>query len=137
MKKFLSAILTLSLVLSISAIVAYGAGAYKVPPNSVVTNLSTNQSYSYSETVVGTYKYFGGINYSDSKHRTTVCSQYYDGSSKKWKDDDKIAVSVDDYFLDKQTTKFDAKVSWRVYLKPYASYSSGCHAQGYMWLNQK
>lgn len=137
MKKFLSAILTLSLVLSISAIVAYGAGAYKVPPNSVVTNLSTNQSYSYSETVVGTYKYFGGINYSDSKHRTTICSQYYDGSSKKWIYDDKIAVSAGDYFLDKQTTKFAEKVSWRVYLKPYASYSGGCHAQGYMWLNQK
>lgn len=129
MKKIFSSLLISALILSISSICVYGL---TVPDGSLRCTISTNQSSSYSDYVIGTDKYFGGQNYSDSSHKLTVSSQCFSPQSG-WIFDQKIAVNPGMEFSQRRTTKYAAAVSWRVHLAPYGIYSSGCRGLGYIW----
>ncbi len=133
MKKFLSAILTLSLVLSISAIAVW---AYNPPKNSARVYLSSNETGDSTTEVLGTYKYIGGQVYSYSKRKITYCPQFFDASSNSWMNDYKISYSAGSSFDDKITRKFAATVAWKLYIRPYAPYSDGASGEGYIYLNQ-
>lgn len=129
MKKILSSLLVSALILSISAICAYGL---EIPSGSLKCSISTNQSSAYSDYVIGTDKYFGGQNDGSSSHRLTVSSQCF-SPGNGWIFDQKVAVSPGMEFSQMHTTKYAAAVSWRVHLAPYGIYSSGCSGRGYIW----
>lgn len=127
-KKCISIFLTIILVVSVSTIFV---SASTPPLASRWAFITESQSKAYSESVTGTYKVFGGTNYSNSEHNMTICSQYKDGND--WKYDKKIKVAINQTLNDTYTTFFDEEISWRVYLKPYGAYLSGCNGEGYIW----
>jgi hypothetical protein len=118
------------MILSISTIIVLASEPPKLSEWAFITS---SQNKEYSDAVVGTYKVFGGKNYSTSSHALTICSQYYDASSADWKFDKKIKVNIDSSLNDTYTTFLSEAVSWRVYLKPYAAWQSGCNGEGYIW----
>lgn len=130
LKKTFSVLLSAILILSTLVIV----GLASTPPStSKWAYISSTQSKAYSGSVNGTYKVIGGSNYSSSSHPLTICSQYYDGSSSSWKFDKKIKVNINATLNDTYTTFHSETLSWRVYLKPYAAWTSGCNGYGYIW----
>lgn len=130
LKRIVSVLFTLILVSSIGAVCA---SAYSVPAESKTAVLKSNEHYSYSETVVGTFKYIGAQTNKKSDHPMTACSRYFDASSNSWKYDLKIKVKADNYIEMKKTTRFDEEVSWQLYLKPYGAWNSGAQGEGYIW----
>lgn len=129
-KRILSALLTAVLISCICVVLA---SASDPPSRSKWAYINKSQSYAYSQTAFGTYKFFGGRNYANSNHNLTICARYYDGSSQDWKFDKKIRVSINTTLNDTSTTVFGQQMSWQVYLKPYSIYTSGCHGDGYIW----
>ena len=129
-KKVASFLFTLFLFVSIMTICA---SASNVPSNSKWANISSKQSYACSGRVIGTYKFFGGSNYSNSKHNLTICSRYFDASSNSWMFDKKIKVAPNSTLNDTRTATFAQEISWQVYLKPYGWCTSGCDGEGYIW----
>lgn len=134
MKKIFSFMITLLLCLSIISVSAY---ALSIPSGSAICAISSNQASSYTKTVYGKYKYFGGHNDPDSSHKLTVCSQFFDASSNEFLYDEKIAVDPGFEFQGRKTREFPVANAWRVQLKPYASYSNGCSGQGYIFRDQQ
>lgn len=130
LKRIVSVLFTLILVSSIGAVCA---SAYSVPDGSKTAVLKSNEHYSYSETVVGTFKYIGAQTNKKSAHPMTACSRYFDASSNSWKYDLKIRVEAGQFFTMKQTKRFDEAVSWQLYLKPYGAWNSGAQGEGYIW----
>lgn len=130
LKRIISVLFTLILVSSIGAVCA---SAYSVPDGSKTAVLKSNEHYSYSETVVGTFKYIGAKTNKNSNHSMTACSRYFDASSNSWKYDLKIRVEAGQFFTMKQTKRFDEAVSWQLYLKPYGAWNSGAQGEGYIW----
>lgn len=130
LKRIVSVLFTLILVSSIGAVCA---SAYSVPAGSKTAVLKSNEHYSYSETVVGTFKYIGAQTNKKSDHPMTACSRYFDASSNSWKYDLKIKVKAGDCIEWKKTMRFDQEVSWQLYLKPYGAWISGAEGSGYIW----
>ena len=120
------------MMLIISTLVIVGLAS--TPPSaSKWAFITSSQSSACSSSVKGTYKVFGGTNYNSSDHPLTICSQFYDGSSSSWKFDKKIKVNINSTLNDTYTTFHSEELSWRVYLKPYATWTTGCNGEGYIW----
>lgn len=127
-KKILSTSITIMLLCTLLSIVSL---ASTPPTNSRWAFITSSQREAYSASVTGTYKVFGGDNKKTSKHSMTICSQYYENG--KWKFDKKIRVGINQTLNDTNTTFMSSAMEWRVYLKPYSIYLSGCEGQGYIW----
>lgn len=129
MKKLLSFLLTLTLFASIVTISSF---AFDIPANSESCTIKKNEAYSYSNYVVGNFKYFGGQNYSDSDYSLTVSAQYFNGSSNSYRTDVKKTISPYDNFMDEETKHYGGPLCWRVYLSPSGLHSNGCFGRGYI-----
>lgn len=129
MKKISSFILTLILCASIATIFSY---AFEIPSNSESCTLSVNETYSYSDYVIGTWKYFGAQCYSNSEHSIVAAAQYFDGSSNKYLTDKKITLKPYSNFMDEPTNDYDGPLAWRVYLRPANPFTDGCCGRGYI-----
>lgn len=79
----------------------------------------------------GTCYFLNGDNYANSEHALTICSQYKEGN--EWKYDKKIRVGINQTLNDTNTTFKSSSYKWRVYLKPYAAWQTGCNGEGYIW----
>lgn len=131
-KKIGSVLLSVVLVSFIGIITA---SASDVPDASVWAYIGFTEREAWSPTTLGTFKYFGGTNSGDSEHNLTISSQYYAGP-KGWEFDKKIRVSIGQSLNDTETTHFGNTMSWRVNLRPYSVWTSGCKGEGYMWFAQ-
>ena len=127
MKKITSFILTLVLCACISTIFCY---AFDIPDNSESCTINKNETYSYSNYVIGTWKYYGAQCYTSSK-QMTIIAQYYDGSSKKFLPDKTEHLTEYSNFMDHETSKHPASLSWRVYLEPRYS-TAGAYGRAYI-----
>ena len=128
MKKFISFLATIVLVFSISAICA---NAYYIPDNSKYCYIKSNQTYNYSDYVVGKVKYYGGQN--TGSRKLNVIAQRYDSSKDKFVQDKKTTLSSNACVEMVKTSDLTASTSWRVYLEPSGIYTSGCTGNGYIW----
>lgn len=128
LKKFSSVLLFTMIISSIFSICVL---ASTPPAESKWAFITSSQSKAYSGEVNGTYKVFGGDNYANSEHALTICSQYKEGN--EWKYDKKIRVGINQTLNDTNTTFKSSSYKWRVYLKPYAAWQTGCNGEGYIW----
>lgn len=134
-KKIISVLLALIISSTIFVTYAFAYAASSLPAKTGWAYLNENQSYAYStDASIGTYKYFGGANYSSSSHRMTVEAQYFDGSSNDWLFDKKYAVSIGTMLEPMKTNTYAGYLSWRVYLSPYSVYTSGVNGEGFIYL---
>ena len=129
MKKLLSFLLTLTLFASIVTISSF---AFDIPANSESCTIKKNEAYSYSNYVVGNFKYYGGQNYSDSTSKLNVTALYFDGSSNKYLEDTHTTIPPYDNFMDEETKHYNGPLCWRVYLSPSGLHSNGCFGRGYI-----
>ncbi len=129
MKKLLSFLLTLTLFASIVTISSF---AFDIPANSESCTIKKNEAYSYSNYVVGNFKYFGGQNYSDSEHYLTVAAEYFNGISNAYITDTYKYIKPYSNFTDKETNHYAGPLCWRVYLKPFGTNREGCFGRGYI-----
>lgn len=130
MKKLLSFLLTLILLVSIATVSCF---AYSVPSTAIYCTIAKNQAYSYtSDFVVGTYKIFAAKNDSASSHKLTVAAEFFDGCSDKYKTDTYKYVNAGSELTETETVRHSGPLCWRLYLKPYGLSSSGCSGEGYI-----
>lgn len=131
-KKIGSVLLSVTLVSLIGMI---AVSASDPPDNSVWASIDFTQREAWSPSTFGTFKVFGGTNNNVSEHNLTISSQYYAGPDD-WEFDKKIRVSIGQTLNDTETTHFSNSMSWRVNLRPYSFWTSGCDGDGYMWFAQ-
>ncbi len=108
--------------------------AYAVQYPCVDVDLTPSMSVAYTDTVVGTHKYFEGDNYASSAHRVYFEAQKSDGNS--FKTNRKILVDIDSSIYDMRTNgDYPRATLWRLELNPYGVGTKNCSADGYMWLD--
>ena len=127
-RKLLSMGISVALFLSIAVIFA---SASTPPANSKWVYINDKQSEVESKDVFGRHKYFGGTNYNSSTRSLTISSKYY-SAGVGWKFDVKKKVAINSTLNDTETSYFSAATSWRVNLKPYSIWTSGCNGNGYI-----
>lgn len=127
LRKILSALLMLTVILSSSSVFAYGwehsSSAYKV-------NLYSNQTKSYSSYKKDPYMYFEGKN--TSEKRRVYFKMQYSSDKSNWNDDVYLLLSPGADFSKSKTTERTSKPYWRLCLDAYGPLS-GATAYGWTW----
>ena len=107
--------------------------AYAVFDPHVEVSLTPSMKVAYTDTVVGTHKYFAGFNRASSAHRVYFESQKSNGSG--FKKDVQILVSPGAEIDDIRTGSDVRTTLWRLELNPYGVGTKNCSGGGYMWLD--